>query len=84
MYSKLQTHNSKNVINITWKGLSCELCKAELPLTIPHKGEDIMLVPCGGSTTKSYVLLELFSKENESTGVYFISLDSNRTFKIVI
>lgn len=79
---------NKNIININWQRLQCELCKTSLELIIKHEGQELLLVPCSEEMMSSYALIEFFSKDNNSTGVYLIGLNMNskektERFKIV-
>jgi len=80
--SKLNMEQNNNIITILWKNLNCELCKEKLPITLHQNGEDFSLVPFTNKISESYVVLESFSKEKDSTGIHLIDLSSNQSFKI--
>jgi len=80
--SKLNMQKNKNIININWQRLHCELCKAELPLIIQHDGSDLLLISCNDRMLSSYAMLEFFSKENDSIGIFIIDISSNGKYKI--
>jgi len=80
--SKLNMQKNKNIININWQRLHCELCKAELPLIIKHDGSDFLLISCNDKMLSSYAMLEFFSKENDSIGIFIIDISSNGKYKI--
>jgi len=81
--SKLNMEQNRNIITILWKNLNCELCKEKLPITLNQNGEELSLIPFDFNLSDSYVILESFSKEKDSTGIHFIDLSSNQSFKIV-
>lgn len=74
---------SPNLVGFNWAKLTCELCHTPLPLVIKHEGKELMLVPCSQKVAESYALLEVFSKDNTSMGVYLVGLGSNEKFRIV-
>jgi len=80
--NKLSVQKNKNIININWQRLCCELCKSELPLVIKHQGEEHLLVSSQQKKCTSYAVMEFFSKENESSGIFVIDTTSNARFKI--
>jgi len=80
--SKLNMQHNKNIITILWKNLHCELCKDKLPITLEQDGEILSLIPFDEHISGSYVMLESFSKEKDSTGIHLIDLSSNQNFKI--
>lgn len=74
---------NKNIVTIYWKNLYCELCKQKLPINVVHGGEELSLIPIGNKITGSYLIMESFSKEKDSTGIHLIDLSSNQNFKMV-
>lgn len=80
--SKLNMQQNKNIVTILWKNLHCELCKDKLPITLEQDGEILSLIPFDEHISGSYVMLESFSKEKDSTGIHLIDLSSNQNFKI--
>jgi len=80
--SKLNMKQNRNIVTIMWKNLNCELCKEKLPITINQDGEDLTLVPFENKLMGSYVILESFSKDMDSTGIHLIDLTSNQKFRI--
>jgi len=81
--SKLNFDQNPNIVTIFWNSLSCELCKQLLPLNITLKGgKEICLLPFKERIGDSYVVLESFSRDKESTGLHFIGLSKNEEFKI--
>jgi len=81
--SKLNMQQNRNIVTIFWKNLQCELCKEKLPINLHHKGENICLIPFDNKITGSYIMMESFSKEKNSTGIHLIDLSTNQNFKIV-
>ncbi len=81
--SKLSTQEQKNIVTIFWKSLSCELCKHKLSLKYYHENKEFSLVSFGEKISDSYVILESFSRDNDSTGIHIIDLSSNQEFKLV-
>jgi len=80
--SKLSTQEQKNIVTIFWKSLSCELCKHKLSLKYYHNNKEFSLVSFGEKISDSYVILESFSRDNDSTGIHIIDLSSNQEFKL--
>jgi len=80
--SKLNMQQNKNIVTIFWKNLYCELCKKKFPLNITHHGQELSLIPIGNKISGSYVVIESFSKEKDSTGIHLIDLSSNQDFKM--
>lgn len=81
--SKLNMQESKNIVTIFWKDLHCEICKERYPINITQDGEELTLIPLDNKITGSYVMMESFSKEQNSTGIHIIDLSSNQQFRIV-
>lgn len=81
--SKLNINQHQNIVTIFWNKLNCELCKQMLPLNITWEGKEISLLPFKERIGDSYVILESFSREHETTGLHFIGLSKNEEFKIV-
>jgi len=54
-----------------------------LPLNITWEGREICLLPFKERIGDSYVILESFSRDQETTGLHFIGLSKNEEFKIV-
>ena len=83
--SKCDMQHEGNIITILWKNLSCELCKEKLPVTFVQDQEEICLIPLDQQyISDSYVILESFSKDNDSIGIHLIDLSVNQNFTIVI
>jgi len=80
--SKLNIQENKNIVTIYWKNLSCELCKTKFPLNVRHHGQELSLIPIENKITGSYVVMESFSKERNSTGVHLIDLSSDQDFRM--
>lgn len=80
--SKLNTQQQKNIVTIFWKSLSCELCKQKLSLKYYHNNKEFSLISFGDKIGESYVILESFSRENDSTGIHIIDLSANQDFKL--
>ena len=81
--SKLNMQENTNIVTIFWRNLQCELCKTKLPINFNHNGENLCLIPFDNKITGSYIMMESFSKEKNSTGIHLIDLSSNQNFKIV-
>jgi len=81
--SKLNMQENTNIVTIFWRNLQCELCKTKLPINLNHNGENLCLIPFDNKITGSYIMMESFSKEKNSTGIHLIDLSSNQNFKIV-
>jgi len=80
--SKLNMQQNKNIVTIFWKNLQCELCKTSLPINFQHNGENLCLIPFDNRISGSYIMMESFSKEKNSTGIHLIDLSNNQHFKI--
>jgi len=80
--SKLNTQEQKNIVTIFWKSLSCELCKQKLSLKFHFNNKEYSLISFGEKISNSYVILESFSRENDSTGIHIIDLSANQDFKL--
>jgi len=80
--SKLNMQENTNIVTIFWRNLQCELCKTKLPINLNHHGENLCLIPFDNKITGSYIMMESFSKEKNSTGIHLIDLSSNQNFKI--
>jgi len=72
----------KNIITIFWKDLHCEICKEKFPINFVHNGEELSLIPLDNKITGSYIMMESFSKEQNSTGIHIIDLSLNQHFRI--
>ena len=81
--SRLNVEQSKSIMTIFWKNLHCELCKEELPISLNHNGNNFSLLPMPNKISGCYIMMESFSKENNSTGIHLIDLSSNQKFRIV-
>jgi len=80
--SKLNMQQNKNIVTIFWKNLQCELCKTSLPINFDHHGQNLCLIPFDNKISGSYIMMESFSKEKNSTGIHIIDLSNNQHFKI--
>lgn len=52
-------------------------------MNLIHRGREFSLVTFENKMTGSYIMMESFSKEMNSTGIHFIDLSGNGGFKIV-
>jgi len=82
--SKCDMQQEGNIITILWKNLNCELCKEKLPVTLLQDQEEICLIPLDQRISNSYVILESFSKDNDSIGIHLIDLSVNQNLSIVL
>ena len=53
------------------------------PLKYYHNNKELSLISFGDKISESYVILESFSRENDSTGIHIIDLSANQDFKLV-
>jgi len=83
--SRIDVHESKNIVTLFWKSLKCELCKADFPLGFHQNGQDFDLIALKDKITpsSSYVVLEICSSKGKSRGIYIVNFNNNQVLKLV-
>lgn len=70
------------MLSYYWKSLACELCHAEYPKTVAHKGAKLSLMEIQ-KPDYPYIILESHVQEATSrTGVYIISMANKNNIRL--
>ena len=87
--NKLHLKKTDGILTVLWQGLSCELCKSQLPLMIECDGQTYDLIDFKSFYEENVpaavkcMVLQSFTKNNKPSGLHFIDLAMKNTIRIV-
>jgi RING-variant domain len=86
--SKLHLKQNNGVLSVLWQGLSCELCKAPLPLQSKTEDGvydliDFKNLHSENSDNCPSLLLQSFTKYNTPSGLHFVKIAEKSLIKLV-
>jgi hypothetical protein len=80
--SKLVSRSSENAISLTWKTLTCELCKRTFPHRLGVLGKSVELVEIPKPRSNFLILESLHKDRNFNKGVHVVSLASKSVVRL--
>ena len=83
--SRLHLDKKNGIVSIVWQGLSCELCKKSLPLSIKHGGQTFDILDLTQeSKFENFLVLESYNKYLKPAGVHYIDFSDRKAMTLVI
>ena len=76
LHSKVSVHTSDHAVTYQWKSLECEICRAQLPLTLKYKGSKLDLFDFS-KPQSPYLILEAAATERHKS-IHIIHLNEGR------
>mmetsp|Transcript_1619 Transcript_1619/g.3500 ORF Transcript_1619/g.3500 Transcript_1619/m.3500 type:complete len:477 (+) Transcript_1619:222-1652(+) len=80
--TRLASKTTDSCISFTWKSLSCELCKQNLPSVLRYKGNVVELIDIPKPEGTFLVLEKLCKDKNSERGVFLLSVTSKKPVRI--
>jgi len=84
--SRLHLDKKNGIVSIEWKGLSCELCQKNLPLSIEHDNVSYDLLEIRDQNMnkfEQFIVLESYSKNFKNSGIHYIDFSERNSLSIV-
>lgn len=87
--NKLHLKKTDGVLTVLWQGLSCELCKTQLPLSIETNGQFYDLIDFKSFDEEDMpaplncLLLQSFAKNGKPSGLHYIDIGIKHQIRIV-
>jgi hypothetical protein len=85
--SRLHLDRKNGIVSIEWNGLSCELCKSNLPLSFKHNNlyyDLLQLKEQNKENFEDFIVLESYSKHFLRSGIHYIDFTERSSLSIVI
>ena len=89
LINKLHLKKTDGILTVLWQGLSCELCKSQLPLSIESFGQTYDLIDFknfyeeNATAPTNCLLLQSFSKNGKPSGLHFIDIGTKNNIRMV-
>lgn len=85
--NRLNLDRKNGIISIEWNGLTCELCKSNLPLTFKHEENHYDLLDLkeqNAENFENFLVLESYSKHFKVSGIHYIDFTKRNSISLVI